>query len=89
MLFKQVFEFELRGAWDLSNSNSIIHLLVHVLLQLAIFIKKNKKSLRKIFEWIIINWIVVIQLDCCLLLKILQKTMYLNFPYLGPITYKI
>ena len=43
MLIEQVIEFKL-GAWGL--------LIVHVLLQMVIFMSKQK-SLRKIFEWII------------------------------------
>ena len=50
MPIKQIIESELRGV---GPQNSVIHLLVHVLLQLVIFIKKQK-SLRKIFEWVII-----------------------------------
>ena len=44
MLFKQIIDFELR---DLSP------FVVHELLQLVIFLTKQK-SLRKIFKWIII-----------------------------------
>ena len=53
MLIERIIEVEFEGAWAPSNSNSIIHLLVHVLLQLVIFMTRQK-SLRKIFEWIII-----------------------------------
>ena len=44
MLIEQIIGFELRGFGPL---------VVHVLLQLVIFMTKQK-SLRKIFEWIII-----------------------------------
>ena len=44
MLIEQIIEFELRGPGPL---------VVHILLQLVIF-EAKQKSLRKIFEWIII-----------------------------------
>ena len=50
MLIKQIIEFELRGR---GPKNSVIYFLVHVLLQVVIFMKKQK-FLEKIFEWIII-----------------------------------
>ena len=50
MLIKQIIKFELRGR---GPQISVIHLLVHILLQLLIFMKKQK-SLKKMFEWIII-----------------------------------
>ena len=55
MLIEQIIEFELKLNWAQapSKSNSIMHLLVHVLLQLLIFMKKQK-SVMQIFEWIII-----------------------------------
>ena len=46
MLIEQIIEFELRGLGPL---------IVHVLLQLVIFVSKQK-SLGKIFEWIIIYY---------------------------------
>ena len=46
MLIEQIIEFELRGLGSGPN-------VVRVLLQLAIFMKKQKCR-RKIFEWIII-----------------------------------
>ena len=55
MLIEQIIEFELKLNWAQapSKSYSIIPLLVHVLLQLLIFMKKQK-SVMQIFEWIII-----------------------------------
>ena len=50
-------------------------LAVHVLLQLVIFMTKQK-SLWNIFEWIILLFTA----------KILQETMQLSSPYLGQIT---
>ena len=53
MLFKQIIDFELR---DLSP------LVVHELLQLVIFLTKQK-SLRKIFKWIIIYCLNIAQVN--------------------------
>ena len=53
-------------------------LVAHVQLQLAIFMTKQK-SLRNIVEWIILLFTA----------KILQEAIYITFPYLGQITYKI
>ena len=52
-------------------------LAVHALLQLIIFMTKQK-SPRNIFEWIIL-----------FTAKTLQETMYLTSPYLGHIPFKI
>ena len=69
MLIEQIVEFEVRGMGPL---------VVHVLLQLVIFMTKQK-SLRNIFEWIILLFTS----------KILQEAMHITFPYLGQITNKI
>ena len=65
MLIEQINEFGLR---DLGP------LVVLVLLQLVIFLKKQKNLLRKIFQWIMIY---------CLNSA---GAMYLTSPYLGQIT---
>ena len=51
---------------------------LHVLLHLVIFMTKQKPP-RNIFEWIISLFTA----------KVLQEAMYLTFPYLDQITYKI
>ena len=67
MLIEQIIEIILRGPGPPA---------VHVLLYLVNFMTKQK-SLRKIFEWIIIYGTA----------KILQKAMCLTSPYMDQITY--
>ena len=66
MLIEQIIEFELNGPR---------HLLVHILLQLVIFMTKQK-SLGKSSSGLLFT------------AKILHKAMYPTYPYLGQITYK-
>ena len=67
MFIEQIIEIELRG---------LSPLIVHVFLQLAIFMAKQK-SLRKFSR------------ESLFTAEILHEAMYLTFPYLGQITYKI
>ena len=68
MLIEQIIEFELRGLGPL---------VVHVLLQLVIFVTKQKSLKKNLLGQVLFT------------AKIFQKAMYVTSPYLDQITLKI